>query len=83
LDDTFVIKLPAGFHVLSSPQAAQGSGPFGSYEVTVEEQPGKVTVHTRLTIKVVTVTPDAYAAWKQFCLGADAALTPRLVMGPS
>ena len=82
LDDTFVAKLPPGFRIVSSPQAASGTGPFGSYSVTVEEQPGKVVVHTRLTIKVVTVPPENYVAWKQFCRSADAALTPRLVIGP-
>jgi hypothetical protein len=49
----------------------------------VDQQAGKVTVHTRLTIKAVTIPPEQYGAWKQFCLSADAALTPRLVIGPS
>jgi hypothetical protein len=83
LDDTFVVKLPPGFRVLSAPQRASGSGPFGAYSVTVEEQPDKVIVHTRVTIRVVKVPPENYEAWKQFCRSADAALQPRLVIGPT
>jgi cellulose synthase operon protein C len=83
LDETFVIKLPPGFRVISPPPRASGTAPFGSYSVAVEEQPGKIVVHTRLTIKVVKVPPENYDAWKQFCRSADAALTPRLVVGPS
>jgi hypothetical protein len=83
LDDTFVIKLPPGFRVVSKPQHASANGPFGAYSVAVEEQSGKVVVRTRLTVKVVSVPPENYEAWKQFCRSADAALTPRLVVGPS
>jgi hypothetical protein len=83
IDDTFVIKMPPGFHVVSAPEKSSGSGPFGSYSVGVDEQPGKVIVHTRLTIKVVTVPPENYSAWKAFCVNADAALVPRLVIGPT
>lgn len=83
LDETFVVKLPQGFRVVSAPQASSGTGPFGSYSLTVEEQSGKVVVHTRVTIKVVNVAPENYEAWKQFCRNTDAALTQRLVVGPS
>jgi hypothetical protein len=83
LDDTFVVKLPPGFHVVSAPPAASGAGPFGSYSVAVEEQSGKAIVKTKVTIKVVTVLPENYSAWKQFCADVDAALTPRLVIGPT
>lgn len=83
IDDTFVVKPPPGYHVVSTPENTKGDGPFGSYSVTMEEQSGKIVVHTRLTIKVVTVLPEDYAAWKRFCVNADAALTPRLVIGPT
>ncbi len=83
LDDTMIVKLPPGHHVVSAPPAAHGDGPFGSYSVTVEEQAGKVIVKSRLMVKVLTVPPDRYDAWKRFCADADAALTPRLVIGPS
>jgi hypothetical protein len=83
IDDTFVVKTPPGYKVLSAPDDTKGSSPFGSYTVSVERQPGKVVVHTRLTIKVVTISPEEYPAWKRFCTNTDAALTPRLVIGPT
>ncbi len=83
LNDTITVKLPPGFHVVSGPANAKGDTPFGAYSVTFEEQPGKVVVSSHLTVKVVKVTPDRYGAWKQFCEDADAALTPRLVIGPA
>lgn len=82
LDDTFVVKLPPGMRVLSAPPSVQGQSPFGSYSVTVEQQAGKVVVHSRLTLGVVEISPKDYGAWKQFCADADSALTPRLAIGP-
>jgi hypothetical protein len=82
IDDTFVVKLPPGMRVVSAPPEAKGDGPFGRYSITVERDAAKVVVKTRLTVKVVTVLPEQYAAFKQFCADADSALTPRLVIGP-
>ncbi|HVU02063.1 MAG TPA: DUF3857 domain-containing protein [Polyangiaceae bacterium] len=81
IDDTFVVKLPPGTKVLSLPPAAQGTGPFGSYAVSVTEEPQKISVKTKVTLTANVVPPDAYAAWKQFAADVDSALTPRLVVG--
>jgi hypothetical protein len=83
LDDTFVVKLPPGMRVVSSPPDAKGDGPFGSYSVSVERDATKVVVKSRLVVKVLNVPPEQYAAFKQFCADADSAMTPRLVLGPS
>lgn len=83
IEDTFVVKVPPGMQVVSAPAKASGDTRFGSYSVTVENDGGKVVVHGVLTVKVVTVEPAEYAAWKQFAADADAAFTPRLVLGPS
>ena len=82
LDDTFVVKIPAGFKVVSMPAKAAVESPFGAYSLTVQIEPSKVTVHSRLTVRALTVLPEQYAAWKQFCADADSAFTPRLVLGP-
>jgi tetratricopeptide (TPR) repeat protein len=81
LDDTFVVKLPPGMRVVSSPPDAKGDGPFGSYSVAVERDATKVVVKSRLMMKVLNVPPEQYAAFKQFCADADSAFTPRLVLG--
>jgi tetratricopeptide (TPR) repeat protein len=82
LDDTFVVKLPPGMKVVSSPPDAKGDSPFGSYTVTVERDATKVVVKTRFVVKVMSVPPEQYPAFKQFCADADSAVTPRLVLGP-
>jgi tetratricopeptide (TPR) repeat protein/transglutaminase-like putative cysteine protease len=82
LDDTFTVKIPAGMRIVSAPPETKKDGPFGSYSVTVERDAGKVVVRSRLVMKVLTVLPEQYAAFKQFCADADSAMTPRLVLGP-
>src|SRR5204863_2249369 len=83
IEDTFVVKVPQGMKVVSAPARAAGDTRFGSYSVTVEAEPGKVTVHGVLTMKVLTVEPGEYPAFKNFASDADAAFTPRLVLGPT
>ena len=82
LDDTYVVKLPAGVKVASAPPNASADTPFGSYSVQVEAQPGQVTVKSRLLLRTTRIRPAEYAAWKKFCAAADQALSPRLVVGP-
>jgi hypothetical protein len=82
IDSTFVINLPPGMKVRSAPTPVQVDTPFGYYRIRVEEKAGQVTVHSRLGLKVHRVKPVQYPAWKKFCADADAALSPRLVIGP-
>jgi cellulose synthase operon protein C len=80
LDDTFVVKLPPGTKLLSAPAPARGESGFGSYSVSVEQQPGQVTVRSRLELKQSRIRPSEYDAWRKFCAEVDAALGPRLVV---
>jgi tetratricopeptide (TPR) repeat protein/transglutaminase-like putative cysteine protease len=80
LRDTFVVDLPAGIKVVSAPETKNGDSRFGWYSVVVEQQPDKVTVKSRLGLKVTRVVPKDYAAFKAFCAEADRALGARLVV---
>ena len=82
LDDTYRIKLPAGATVLSAPQSREGSSPFGSYSVTVEQVKGEVIVKSKLMVKASRIEPKDYQAWKRFCEEADSAFSPRLMVKP-
>lgn len=82
VDDTFVVQLPPGVKVVSAPLPARGETRFGSYRVEVEQQPGQVTVKSRLEVKATRIRPADYDAWKKFCAEADRALSPRLVVKP-
>jgi tetratricopeptide (TPR) repeat protein/transglutaminase-like putative cysteine protease len=82
VDDTFVIKLPAGKKLESAPPDAKGSSPFGSYSVEVEKTPAQVTVKSRVELRTGRVTPQQYPAFKKFCEDVDRALGGRLVVSP-
>jgi hypothetical protein len=58
----------------------KGDSRFGWYSVEVEKQPDKITVKSRLGLKVTRVVPKDYAAFKAFCVEADRALGARLVV---
>ncbi len=81
LRDTFNVKLPAGYKVVSTPPQAHASTPFGDYSVEVRQKDGQVSVTSELSLKVTRVSPKDYRAWRAFCQAVDAAMTPRLVVG--
>jgi hypothetical protein len=80
IDDTFVVKLPGNAKTISGPQDTAIDGPFGSFKLEVERQPGTVTVHTRLTLTATRIKPKEYPAWRRFCGDVDRALSARLVV---
>ncbi len=81
-DDTFKIQLPPGVKIVSGPEDATASTRFGSYSVKVEKQQSRIVVRSRLVVKVTRVEVADYAAWQKFCMDADKAFSPRLVVGP-
>ena len=80
--DTFEIALPKGAKVRATPPDVSVTSEFGSYSVKVELHPGRVIVRSELSLKVSRIKPADYAAWKRFCVKADLALSPRLVVEP-
>lgn len=75
------IKLPPGAKVLTSPVAASGSTPFGSYAVTVDASvTGHVHVKTTIVIQKTRIAASEYGAFRAFCESADRALGQRLVL---
>jgi tetratricopeptide (TPR) repeat protein/transglutaminase-like putative cysteine protease len=82
LRDTVVVELPPGARVISAPETVNVDGPFGWYSVSVERKPDRVSVKSRVGLKVPRVTPAQYPAFKRFCEDADRALSARLVVEP-
>jgi hypothetical protein len=80
LRDNVVIELPPGARVVSAPDSANGDSRFGWYSIVVDKQADKVSVKSRLGLKVTRVPPADYAAFKAFCAEADRALGARLVV---
>jgi transglutaminase-like putative cysteine protease/tetratricopeptide (TPR) repeat protein len=81
LEERQEIALPPGHQVRSAPVSSKLETPFGSYSVSVEQAPGKLVIESRVALAVSRVTPDRYADFRKFCLAADAAFEPRLVIG--
>jgi len=81
VEETFVVTLPAGTPLLGAPPEASGSGPFGSYSVSVERRANEVTVKSRLLVRATRIKPADYAAWRRFCDEVDRAFSPRLTVG--
>jgi tetratricopeptide (TPR) repeat protein len=82
VDDTYRIKLPAGAKVVSAPENREGSSPFGSFSIKVEQGKGEVVVRSKLRVKASRIEPRDYQAWKRFCEDADSAFSPRLMVKP-
>lgn len=80
-DDTYTLRLPAGFQRISGPENARVDGPFGSFSVEVDSQPGKLTVHSQFTLKKTRILPSEYAQFRQFCSDVDSAYGKRMVVG--
>jgi tetratricopeptide (TPR) repeat protein/transglutaminase-like putative cysteine protease len=79
--DTFEITLPPGYRVLSAPAETSATSRFGVYSVGVDRQGSTVKVTSEIRLDVTRVKPAQYAEWQRFCQAADAAMTPRLVVG--
>ncbi len=80
--ETVTIKLPPGAKVEALPPDTTHKSNFGSYSVKVVQEGQKVTVTSSLALDVHRVAPKDYAAFRKFCVGADQALSHRLVVTP-
>lgn len=79
--DTFHVRLPAGYKVISAPTEVMAKSRFGDYSVSVQQKDGVVTVKSEIVLKVTRVEPKDYVSWRAFCQAVDAAMDPRLVVG--
>jgi hypothetical protein len=80
-DEEWVVKVPAGTKLQKVPAPQKIDSPFGNFELTVEQVPGKVTVRTSLSFKKVRVAPAEYAQFRTFCEAVDRAFNQRIVVG--
>lgn len=82
LRDNFVVELPAGARMVDAPEPQKIDAKYGSYSLSVETKPERVTVRGKLALKVTRVTPAEYPAFKRFCEDVDRAMSQRLVIEP-
>ena len=79
--DTFSVKLPAGYRVVGAPPNVTISSKFGTCSIQTETNSGKISVVTSITLSAKRIVPTEYPAFRKFCADADRALEPRLQMG--
>ena len=79
--DTFSVKLPAGYRVVAAPQDASLASPFGSFSIRSDTTSGKISVTTSIAITARRIKPADYSAFRKFCADVDRALEPRLQIG--
>ena len=65
------VRLPAGAKIVSAPHAAEGSSPFGTYRVEVENVGGLVRVRSEVAIMRSRIAVSEYSAFRTFCEKAD------------
>jgi tetratricopeptide (TPR) repeat protein/transglutaminase-like putative cysteine protease len=82
LRDSFVVELPPGAKVVSLPESKKLEGPFGWVTINAEKSGDRVSIKSKIGLRVQRVTPAEYPAWKAFCEEADRALSARLVVEP-
>jgi tetratricopeptide (TPR) repeat protein len=79
-EENVTLRLPNGMKAVTLPDPVKRRSPFGSYEIAVEQAPGKVTVKSRLALSVSRVEPEDYEAFREFCSQADAAMSQQVVI---
>ncbi len=76
----WVLHLPPGGHVVSTPTPADVTTPFGSVHVGVESSGGTVRVTTNVTLDRTRIAAAEYPAFRAFCEAGDRVLGQRLVV---
>ena len=79
-EDDWTVRLPPGAKVKSVPVSANGSSPFGSYEVRVTTDAGSLHVMTTVTLAKTRVTAAEYGAFRAWCEQVDRALGQRAMV---
>jgi cellulose synthase operon protein C len=79
-EEEWVIKLPAGAKVRSLPSPQKLDTPFGAFNVSFEQAPGKVTLRTSLSFRKSRIAPAEYDAFRSFCEAVDRAFGQRIVV---
>ena len=81
VDETeWVVHLPAGARVTGAPHAAEGTSPYGSFKVEVENGPATVRVKTRLVVSKTRIWATDYPAFRAWCDTVDHALGQHLIV---
>ncbi len=79
-EDDWTIRLPPAAHLKGVPSPAHASGPFGSYQVDVENAGGAIRVRTTVTLAKTRIAAAEYASFRAWCEEVDRALGQRVTV---
>jgi len=79
-EEEWTLKLPQGARVRSMPSPQKLDTPFGAFNISFEQTPGKIVVRTSLSFRKARVTPAEYEAFRSFCEAVDRAFGQRIVV---
>jgi len=79
--DTFSVRLPAGYRVFAAPHDTSIDSKFGNFWIRTEVAAGKISVKTYVAFTIQRIKPGEYPAFRKFCAEVDRALEPRLQIG--
>ncbi len=75
-------RVPAGYAVEAPPELRFDT-PFGAFSRAVTRSEGALTVVTEVTLSTRRVEPDRYAAFREFCIRVDQAVSERVRVLPA
>jgi cellulose synthase operon protein C len=79
-ENEWTIKYPASMRVTAMPIPAEGTSPFGTFKVEVEQAPSVVRAKTTITMTKTRIAANEYAAFKAWCEKVDRALGQRVIV---
>lgn len=78
--DDWIVRLPAGAKVRSLPSSTRSGGPFGTYELDVEQAGNVLHAKTTVTLQKTRVAASEYGAFRSWCEEVDRALGQRAIV---
>jgi transglutaminase-like putative cysteine protease/tetratricopeptide (TPR) repeat protein len=78
-ENEWIVHLPAGTRVTTAPKPLDGSSPFGTYKIEVEQAGATLRVKTTLTSTRTRIPAADYAPFRAWCETVDRALGQRVV----
>jgi tetratricopeptide (TPR) repeat protein/transglutaminase-like putative cysteine protease len=78
-DSEWLVRLPPGAKITSSPKPVQETSPFGTIKLETEASGGTVRVRTTIAMTKTRIPAAEYGAFRTWCEAADHALGQRIV----
>ncbi len=79
-ENEWSVRYPASMHAVAVPVASEGTSPFGTFKVEVEQSANVIRAKTTIQMTKTRILASEYAAFKTWCEKVDRALGQRVVV---